>query len=64
MTKTVRQNLILVSLAAVFFFVAKLGVDMLIAEGVESIGLLFLMLGGIPFLIAMVALLVRLWDMD
>lgn len=64
MTKTVRQNLILVALATVFFFVSKLGVDMMIAEGVESLGLLFLMLGGIPFLIAMIALIVRLWDMD
>lgn len=64
MTKTARQNTILVVIATIFFFVSKLGVDIMIAEGVESLGLLFLMLGGIPFLIATIALTIRLWEMD
>jgi hypothetical protein len=61
MSVTIKRNLILVVLIAIFFLIAKGGWDTLAKEGVESVGMLFLMLGGLPMLGFSVALIVRLW---
>lgn len=61
--KTTRQNLILVVLAVTFFFISKAGVDAFNADP-DSIGLMLIGLGGLPFLGTTIALIVRLWDMD
>jgi hypothetical protein len=62
-TKTTRQNLILLVLAVVFFFIAKAGVDDM-AVNPDGIGVFLIMAGGLPFIGFAVAFIVRLWQMD
>lgn len=64
MSVTIKRNVILIGLIAIFFLIAKGGWDTLAKEGVDSVGMLFLMLGGIPMLGFSIALIIRLWGTE
>jgi hypothetical protein len=61
MSVTIKRNLILATLALIFFFVAKAGWDEMAKTGLDGIGMFGLMIGGIPFIGFSIGLIVRLW---
>ena len=63
-SKTARQNYILLALAGIFFLIAKAGWDELAKSGLDGLGIFGLMIGGIPFLGFAIGLVVRLWDAE
>ena len=63
-SKTARQNYILLALAGIFFLIAKAGWDDIAKSGVEGMGIFFVLIGGLAFVGFMVALIVRVWDME
>ena len=64
MSVTIKRNLILTALAGIFFLVAKAGFDELAKSGVEGIGMLPLLVGGLGFIAFSTALVVRLWGTE
>lgn len=64
MSVTIKRNLILTALAGIFFLVAKAGFDELAKSGIEGIGMLPLLFGGLGFIGFATALIVRLWGTE
>jgi hypothetical protein len=63
-TKTARQNYILLALAGIFFLIAKGGFDDIAKNGVEGMGIFFVLIGGLAMVGFLVALIVRIWDAE
>jgi len=63
-SKTARQNYILLALAGIFFLIANAGWNDVAKVGVDGIGIFGLLIGGFGFIGFSVALVVRLWDME
>jgi ABC-type proline/glycine betaine transport system permease subunit len=63
-SKTARQNYILLALAGIFFLIAKGGFDDTIKNGMDALGLFPMLFGGLGFMAFAIALIVRLWDME
>jgi hypothetical protein len=63
-SKTARQNYILLALAGIFFLLAKGGVDDIAKNGVEGFGIFFVMIGGLAMVCFLIALIVRIWDAE
>lgn len=61
MSVTIKRNLILATLALVFFFIAKSGWDEMAKTGLDGLGMFGLMIGGIPFIGFCIGLVIRLW---
>lgn len=63
-SKTARQNYILLTLAGIFFLIAKAGWDDVAKNGTEGLGMFGVLIGGLAFVGFSVALVVRIWDME
>lgn len=63
-SKTARQNYILLALTGIFFLVAKSGFDELAKTGLDGLGVFPLLVGGFGFVGFAIALVIRMWDMD
>ncbi len=63
-SKTARQNYILLALAGIFFLIAKSGFDDIAKNGIEGFGMFTLLLGGLAFVGFASALVIRLWEME
>lgn len=63
-TKTARQNYILLTLATIFFLIAKSGFDELAKTGIDGLGMFPLVIGGLAFIGFAIGLVVRLWEME
>ena len=63
-SKTARQNYILLALAGIFFLLAKGGVDDIAKNGVEGFGIFLVVIGGLAMIGFLVALIVRIWDAE
>ena len=63
-SKFARQNYILFALSGIFALTAKLGVDDVAKNGVEGVGIFFILIGSLATLAFLTALVVRLWEME
>lgn len=63
-TKTARQNYILLTLASIFFLIAKSGLDELGKNGIDGFGMFPLVFGSLAFIGFATALVIRLWEME
>lgn len=59
-----KRNFLLAFVSGFFFLIAKAGVDDVATNGVDGIGLLLVMVGGLPMVLSLIALGVRLWGED
>lgn len=64
LSKTTRQNVMLLALTGGAFAIAKAGFDELLLTGANGLGMFPLLIGGLVTLISGVALFIRLWDME
>ena len=58
---TIKRNLILVTLASIFFLIAKSGMDELGKSGLDGLGVFPMLIGGFGFIGFSTALVIRLW---
>ena len=61
MSVTIKRNIIITTLATIFFFIAKSGLDEIGKTGLEGLGMFPFLIGGFGFIIFSVVLIVRLW---
>lgn len=61
MSVTIKRNLILATLATIFFLVAKSGLDEMAKTGLDGLGMFPFVIGGFGFLGFSIGLIIRLW---
>ena len=63
-SKFARQNFILFALSGIFALILNAGVTDLATNGTNGFGVFGILIGGMAMLASLVALVIRLWEME